>query len=102
MIGERFPNLRLALLPVGAYRPRWFMAQAHINPEEAVRAQEVLGAATAVAIHFGTFAQADDGEFEPVEDVKAALARRSDPRPRFLVLDNGQSSTSLSPGRGKG
>ncbi len=91
MIGDRFPNLRLALLPIGAYRPRWFMAQAHINPEEAIRAQETLGAETAVAIHFGTFAQADDGEFEPVAELNAALLRRPGPRPRFLVLDNGQS-----------
>jgi L-ascorbate metabolism protein UlaG (beta-lactamase superfamily) len=91
MIRERFPNLRLALLPIGAYRPRWFMSQAHINPEEAIRAQETLGAETAVAIHFGTFAQADDGEFEPVEELRAALARHPEPRPRFLALDNGES-----------
>jgi hypothetical protein len=91
LIHDRFPNLRLAFLPIGAYRPRWFMSQAHIDPEEAVRAQETLGAETAVAIHFGTFAQADDGESEPIEALKSALARRPDSRPRFLVLDNGQS-----------
>jgi L-ascorbate metabolism protein UlaG (beta-lactamase superfamily) len=67
------------------------MSPVHIDPEEAVRAQEILRAETAVAIHFGTFAQADDGEFEPVAALKAALVRRPDPRPRFLVLDNGQS-----------
>lgn len=92
MIRERFPGLRLALLPIGAYRPRWFMAAAHIDPEEALRAQEVLGASTAIAIHFGTFAQADDGEREPAELLRAALARHPDPRPRFLLLDNGESA----------
>ena len=103
MIRERFPNLRLVLLPIGAYRPRWFMSQAHINPEEAIRAQEVLGAATAIAIHFGTFAQADDGEFEPVEELRAALARHPEPRPRFLALDNGESlDLPLPPGEGRG
>ncbi len=91
MIRERFPNLSLALLPIGAYRPRWFMAQAHIDPEEAVRAQEVLGARTAVAIHFGTFAQADDGELEPIEELERILTRHPDPKPRFVVLDNGES-----------
>jgi len=90
-IGRRFPALRLALLPIGAYLPRWFMAPAHIDPEDAVRAHETLRAATSIAIHFGTFAQADDGELEPVEELKAALARRTDPRPRFLLLDNGES-----------
>src|SRR5437870_2544894 len=96
MIRDRFPNLRLALLPIGAYRPRWFMSQAHMDPEEAVRAQEVLGAAAAMPIHFGTFAQADDGESEPVEALKTALARRPAPQPRFLILDNGESVELLS------
>ncbi len=91
-IGRRFPNLRLALLPIGAYRPRWFMAPAHIDPEDAVRAHEALGAATSVAIHFGTFAQADDGELEPAEDLRAALARRGTPGPRFLLLENGEAA----------
>ncbi|HYR45444.1 MAG TPA: MBL fold metallo-hydrolase [Thermoanaerobaculia bacterium] len=90
MIRDRFPNLNLALLPIGAYRPRWFMSQAHIDPEEAVRAHEVLGAQVSIAIHFGTFAQADDGELEPLDALKAALARRPEPRPRFLALDNGE------------
>ena len=102
MIRDRFPNLTVAFLPIGAYRPRWFMAQAHIDPEEAVRAQEVLGASTAIAIHFGTFAQADDGESEPLEALRAALARRSDPKPRFLALDNGQSVELPVPPRAEG
>jgi L-ascorbate metabolism protein UlaG (beta-lactamase superfamily) len=91
MIHDRFPRLDLALLPIGAYRPRWFMSEAHIDPEEAVRAQGVVGAPVAIAIHFGTFAQADDGEAEPLEALKAALARRTDTKSRFLALDNGQS-----------
>ena len=95
-IRDRFPRLDLALLPIGAYRPRWFMSQAHMDPEEAVRAQEVLGAAAAMPIHFGTFAQADDGESEPVEALKTALARRPAPQPRFLILDNGESVELLS------
>ncbi len=90
-IRDRFPRLRLALLPIGAYRPRWFMAPAHIDPEEAVCAHETLGAGTSLAIHFGTFAQADDGEFEPRDALRAALARR-EPRPNVLLLDNGDSA----------
>ena len=90
-IRERLGPPRLALLPIGAYRPRWFMAAAHIDPEEAVRAHETLGAGTSLAVHFGTFAQADDGIDEPEQALREALARRSNP-PRFLRLDNGQSA----------
>ena len=91
-IRERFPGLRLALLPIGAYRPRWFMSPVHIDPEEAVCAAETLGAGASLAIHFGTFAQADDGEFEPQEALREALDRRGDRPPRFLLLDNGESA----------
>ena len=49
------------------------------------------GAATSIAMHFGTFAQADDGETEPIEELQAVLSRRADPKPRFLLLDNGES-----------
>jgi L-ascorbate metabolism protein UlaG (beta-lactamase superfamily) len=91
-IGRRFPGLRLAMLPIGAYRPRWFMSPVHIDPDQAVRAQQALGAATAVAIHWGTFAQADDGEREPLEDLAMSLAARPDPKPRFLALENGEAA----------
>ncbi len=94
-IGERFGPLRLALLPIGAYRPQSFMAPAHISPEDALRAHRELGAATSVAIHFGTFPLADDGEDEPVADLTRALARtpeaqRGRPLPRFWTLEPGE------------
>jgi L-ascorbate metabolism protein UlaG (beta-lactamase superfamily) len=91
-IGRRFPNLRLAMLPIGAYRPRWFMSPVHIDPADAVRAHDALGARTSLAIHWGTFAQADDGELEPAVDLDIALAAHAEPKPRFLLLQNGESA----------
>lgn len=66
---------RLALLPIGAYRPRWFMSPVHMGPDQAVEAAKDLGARTSLAIHFGTFKLADDGEEEPVKDLEEALAK---------------------------
>jgi L-ascorbate metabolism protein UlaG (beta-lactamase superfamily) len=60
----------LALLPVGAYEPRWFMAAAHMNPEEAVQAHLALGAVRSVGMHFGTFQLTD----EPIDAPLHALA----------------------------
>ncbi len=74
-IAARFGAPRLALLPIGGYLPAWFMSAVHISPPEAVRAHQVLGARTSVAIHFGTFRLADDGEAQPAEELRAALAR---------------------------
>jgi L-ascorbate metabolism protein UlaG (beta-lactamase superfamily) len=88
-IRERLGPIRLALLPIGAFRPRWFMHRVHLAPEEAVGAAEDLGAATAVAIHFGTFHLGDDGEDEAPALLTEATAAR-DPRPRFWVLGFGE------------
>jgi len=90
-IRERFAPLRLALLPIGGFVPVWYMHQQHMGPADAVRACAELGAATCVPIHFGTFPVSDDAEFEPVEGLHAALARRPELAPRFTILDNGQS-----------
>lgn len=86
---DRFPYIRLALLPIGAYEPEWFMGPVHMTPEQAVEAHDILGARTSIAIHFGTFALADDGETAPLERLHGALAHRSDD-PQFWVLTEGE------------
>ena len=71
-IRERFGAPRLALLPIGAFRPEWFMSRVHMSPEQAIAAHHDLGAQTTVATHFGTFQLADDAETEPQERIAAA------------------------------
>jgi L-ascorbate metabolism protein UlaG (beta-lactamase superfamily) len=90
-IGEAFPRLRLALLPIGGFEPAWYMREQHMGPDDAVQAHRVLGAATSVPMHFGTFPNAADGEFDPVDGLRAALARSPDVAPHFVALDNGES-----------
>jgi L-ascorbate metabolism protein UlaG (beta-lactamase superfamily) len=87
-IRERFGSPRLALLPIGAYAPRWFMSPVHMAPGEAVRAHRVLGARTSIAIHHGTFQLAD----EAIDTPKRILLE-SAPDESFLVLENGESVT---------
>jgi L-ascorbate metabolism protein UlaG (beta-lactamase superfamily) len=87
-IRERFGPPRLALLPIGAYEPRWFMSPIHMAPDEAIRAHEILGARTSVAIHHGTFQLGDEGIDTPKRSLIACAHDES-----FLVLDNGQSVT---------
>ena len=87
-IRERFGAPRLALLPIGAYEPRWFMSPVHMGPDEAIRAHEILGAGTSIGIHHGTFQLADEGIDAPQRELRAQFRGNS-----FLVLDNGQSVT---------
>jgi L-ascorbate metabolism protein UlaG (beta-lactamase superfamily) len=64
---KRYGRPRVALLPIGAYRPEWFMGRVHMSPQDALRAHQVLGAELSLAIHHGTFHLADDGETEAVD-----------------------------------
>lgn len=73
-IARRLGPPDVALLPIGAYEPRWFMAPQHMNPDEAVRAHLDLGARLSVAIHFGTFALTDEAIDAPTRAL--AEARR--------------------------
>ena len=87
-IRERLGAPRLALLPIGAYEPRWFMAQQHMNPADAVRAHEQLGAMQSIGIHFGTFKLSDEARDAPAAALAEARARAGlEPRdfivPRF-------------------
>ncbi len=84
-IREKFGSPRLALLPIGAYEPRWFMSPVHMGPDEAVRAHQILAARTSIAIHHGTFQLADEGLDTPGAAPQGVL-----PDGSFLVLKNGQ------------
>ncbi len=84
-VREKFGSPQLALLPIGAYEARWFMSPVHMAPEEAVRAHEILGAKTSIAIHHGTFQLADDGI--DTAEKQLVACRRDD---SFLILKNGQ------------
>ena len=84
-IREEFGPPHLALLPIGAYEPRWFMSPVHMAPEEAIRAHEILAARTSIAIHHGTFQLADEGIDTPKKQLIAYAANKT-----FLVLNNGQ------------
>ena len=71
---ERYGPMRLALLPIGAYKPRWLTAYQHIDPAQSVQAHRELQASASLAVHFGTFELSDDGQHEPVADLATALA----------------------------
>jgi L-ascorbate metabolism protein UlaG (beta-lactamase superfamily) len=82
--------IKLAILPIGAYEPRWFMHENHMNPAEAVKAFQDCGAEFALAHHFGTFRMADEGFNDPPEALDAALKAAGIPAERFRRLQPGQ------------
>jgi len=90
-IGKRAGPIDWALLPVGAYEPRWFMQPQHMNPEDAVEAFAQLGARTMVAMHWGTFKLTDEPLGEPPERTRRVFAERGLDAKRLWVLDVGET-----------
>jgi L-ascorbate metabolism protein UlaG (beta-lactamase superfamily) len=88
-IGARCPGIDVALVPIGAYEPRWFMAPVHMNPDEAVRAHRDIRARAGIGMHFGTFQLTDEGIDEPVSALDAAKTAHG--VDGFRVLDFGES-----------
>lgn len=84
---ERFGNFRLALLPIGAYEPRWFMGPVHMTPEQAIEAHTILAPEQSIGIHFGTFQLADEPQNEPREKIHKLATERG---LSFSLLRNGE------------
>ena len=89
-VAERYGPLRLAILPIGAYEPRWFMKDQHMKPSDAVKALADCGAQQALAHHHGTFQLTDEAIDAPVIALGAALDEARIPRERFVALKPGQ------------
>jgi L-ascorbate metabolism protein UlaG (beta-lactamase superfamily) len=87
---DRHGPFRLAMLPIGAYEPRWFMRDQHMNPEEAVRALADCGAESALALHHGTFKLTYEAIDTPREALAAALKIAGVSAHRFRALLPGQ------------
>jgi len=90
-IGRRCPSIDLALLPIGAYEPRWFMRPVHMNPAEAVQAHVDIGARVSLGMHFGTFQLTDEAIDEPLLALDRALDERDIPDGDFTTLDFGET-----------
>ncbi len=89
-IARHFPDLDLSILPIGAFRPEWFMGEVHMSPQDAVEAHLALGSRISVASHFGTFALADDGDNEAVENLKSILRQTQMSGTEFWALGPGE------------
>ncbi|MGE0211455.1 MAG: MBL fold metallo-hydrolase [Parvibaculaceae bacterium] len=90
-IRRRFGPPDLALLPIGAYEPRWFMRPRHMCPDDAVKAHLDLGAGSSVAIHHGTLQLTDEGMDEPAAVLDTALKAYGVEEGAFRVLEAGES-----------
>ncbi len=87
---EKHGDFRLALLPIGAYEPSWFMRDYHQNPAEAVEGMLACGAQFAIGHHWGTFRLTNEGIDEPARTLAKALAAKKIDGDRFRTLFPGE------------
>uniref|UniRef100_F6PVG1 N-acyl-phosphatidylethanolamine-hydrolyzing phospholipase D n=1 Tax=Xenopus tropicalis TaxID=8364 RepID=F6PVG1_XENTR len=90
-IGKRYGPFDIAAIPIGAYEPRWFMRSQHVDPEEAVRIHADVRAKKSIAIHWGTFALANEHFLDPPRKLSEALERYGLNIDDFFVLNHGES-----------
>jgi L-ascorbate metabolism protein UlaG (beta-lactamase superfamily) len=89
-IGARGGPIDWAMLPIGGYAPRWFMEPQHIDPVEAGRAFEALGARNLLAMHWGTFRLTDEAIGEPPAQLRTYWAERAIDPARLWILAPGE------------
>ena len=92
-IGTRYGPFDVALLPIGAYEPRWFMRYLHMNPEEAVDAFRLLRARAMIPIHWGTFKLTDEAMDEPPRRARDAWRAAGLPHDGYRQLRHGETLT---------
>jgi L-ascorbate metabolism protein UlaG (beta-lactamase superfamily) len=90
-VRRRLGPIDLALLPIGAYEPRWFMKAVHMNPDEAVQAHLDLQAAASIGMHFGTFQLTTEGIDEPVHALNRAREAHVVGDSQFRTVGFGES-----------
>ena len=90
-IGARCAPIDWAMLPIGAYSPRWFMSSQHVNPDEAIDGFVALRAKRFLAMHWGTFKLTDEATGEPPARTRALWRERSFDPERLWILDVGEA-----------
>jgi L-ascorbate metabolism protein UlaG (beta-lactamase superfamily) len=96
-VAKTFGSPRLALIPIGAYEPRWFMKDQHVNPAEAAEVFRLCGARQAIAHHWGTFHLSNEAIDTPPKALGEALRAAAIDPERFRVMRPGEVFEEAAP-----
>lgn len=96
-IGEKFPDITYALMPIGAYEPEWFMGTQHMTPEEAIQAFVDIRAETFIPMHYGAFYLADDTTEEALDRLLTEWKQRELEDGHLQLLKHGETLSFVYP-----
>lgn len=82
---------RLAILPIGAYLPRWFMKYSHLSPSETVEVHKILGNPATLASHYDVFKLADEAYGEATKDLLRAIEEKGADINKFIIIKPGEA-----------
>jgi len=97
-IGDRLGPLQISILPIGAYRPRWFMSPVHVDPPEATKILKDTHSQIAIAGHWGTFKLSDEPLGEPPAYLRKALRENGVDEKQFIIMKFGETLRSFNEG----
>ncbi|HEY8880151.1 MAG TPA: MBL fold metallo-hydrolase [Roseateles sp.] len=89
--GSQGGGFDIALIPIGAYEPRWFMQNQHVNVEEALNIHADLGAKRSLGVHWGTFELTDEALDEPPRQLALQRPARGLTEAEFFTLAIGET-----------
>ncbi|KXS34590.1 MAG: metallo hydrolase [Idiomarina sp. T82-3] len=95
-IGHVFNDIDLALMPVGAYLPRWFMKMPHVDPEQATLIHQDIGAKQSITMHWGAFQLAAEGIPQTIDDIKHAREKAQLSENEFRIMPVGATEILTS------
>jgi len=88
---NKLGNMDVSIIPIGAYEPRWFMKEQHVNPEEAVQIHLDVSSKLSIGTHFGTFQLTDEGIDDPLKDLNIAKLKYKLDDKSFVATKNGKT-----------
>ena len=97
-IGDRFGPIQISIIPIGAYRPRWFMSPVHVDPPEAIKILKDTHSQIAIAGHWGTFKLSDEPLGEPPLYLRKAMRENGIEQGKFIIMKFGETLSFSSEG----
>jgi L-ascorbate metabolism protein UlaG (beta-lactamase superfamily) len=90
-IGDRFGPIQISIIPIGAYRPRWFMSPVHVDPPEAIKILKDIHSQIAIAGHWGTFKLSDEPLGEPPVYLRKVMKENGIDERQFILMKFGET-----------